>query len=68
VAPVVDVNHAPITVFATTEASTVSPPISAPVSSLMLAVPEPEQLGSTPGPETLPTVSDHAALTIVVAN
>ena len=58
-APVVGVNHALTTVFPTT---TVSPPISAPVSSLIPAVEM--QLGS----ETPPTVSNDAALMIVVAN
>jgi hypothetical protein len=64
VAPVVGVNQAPTNVFATTEASTVSPPISAPVSSSILAAPK--QFGSTPGLENPPTVGDHAALTNVV--
>ena len=52
-------NVAPVVgaVFATTEASTVS---SASVSTLIRAVRK--QLGSTPGPETPPTVSKHAAL------
>ena len=62
-APVVG---APTTVFATTEASPVSNPISVPVSSSIHAVPK--QLGSSPGPETTPTVNNHAALMIVVTN
>ena len=45
------------TVFTTTKASTVS---SASVSTLIRAVRR--QLGLTPGPETPPTVSKHAAL------
>ena len=52
-APAVNVNHAARTAIATTKASTVSPLISAP-----------EQLDSTQAT----TVSDHAALTIVIAN
>ena len=64
--PVVGVNHLPTTVFAATEASTVSPPASAPVSLLIPAAPK--QLASTPRPETSPTVSDHAVLMIITAN
>ena len=60
--PVLGVDHAPTTAFAA-EAPTLSPgpPISVPV---------PKQLGSPSGQglETPPTVSDHAVLTIVVAN
>jgi hypothetical protein len=67
-APVVGVDHAPTTAFAK-EAYTLSPgpPISMPVSELILV---PKQLGSASGQglETPPTVSDHAVLTIVVAN
>ena len=60
--PVVGVDHAPATAFAT-EAYRLSP--GAPIS-----VPLPKQLGSASGRglETPPTVSDHAVLTIVVAN
>ena len=60
--PVVGVDHAPTTAFAA-EAYTLSP--SSPVS-----VPVPKQLGSPSGQglENPPTVSDHAVLTIVVAN
>ena len=60
--PAVGVDQAPTTAFAT-EAYTLSPgpPISVPMH---------EQLGSTSGRglETQPTVSDHAVLTIIVAN
>ena len=58
--PVVDVDHAPTTVFAT-EAYTLSLSISAPVSGSILV---PTQLGSAGGRglETPPTVSDHALL------
>ena len=61
--PVVGVDHAPTTAF-TAEAYTLSP------GPLMSAVPVPKQLGSASGQglETPPTVSDHAVLTIVVAN
>jgi hypothetical protein len=66
--PVVDVDHAPTTVFAT-EAYTQSlgPSISVPVSGLILV---PKQLGSASGGglETSPTVGDHAVPMIVVAN
>ena len=64
--PVVGVDHAPTTAFAT-EAYTPSPgpPISVPVSGSISM-----QLGSASGQglETPPTVSDHAVHTIVVAN
>ena len=70
VAPELDVNRAPFTVFATTEASTESSPIPAHVqvsSSTLAAVPK--QLSFTPGTfEAPPTpVSYHAVLTIAVA-
>ena len=63
--PVVEVDHTPTTTVAT-EAYT-GPSISAPISGM---IPMPKQLGSTSGQEleTPPTVSDHAVLTIVVAN
>ena len=63
--PVVGVDHAPTAAFAT-ETCTLSPG-SVPVSASM---PVSEQLGSASGRdlETPPTVSDHAVLTIVVAN
>ena len=60
---VVGVDHAPTTVpvFFTEAYPGPEPPVSVPV---------PKQLGSASdrGLETPPTVSDHAALTIVVAN
>ena len=66
--PVVGVDHAPTTAF-TTEAYALSqhPLISVPVSGPTLV---PKQLGPTGGRglETLPTVSDHAVLTIVIAD
>jgi hypothetical protein len=66
--PVVGVDYAHTTAFAT-EAYSLSPgpPISMPVSG---SIPVPNQLVSAVGQglETAPTVSDHAAFTIVVAN
>ena len=68
---VVSIDHVlPATTFATlTEAHKLTPglPISVPVSEL---IPVPNQLGSAGGRglETPPTVSDHAVLTIVIAN
>jgi hypothetical protein len=66
--PVVGVDCAPTTVVAT-EAYTLSPgpTISMPVSG---SIPVSKQLGSVGGRglETLPSVSDYAVLTIVVAN
>ena len=60
--PVIGVDHAPTTAFAA-EAFTLSP-------SLPTSVPVPNQLGSASvlGLETPSTVSNHAVLTIVVAN
>jgi hypothetical protein len=60
--PVVDVDHAPTSAFAT-EACTLSP-------GPQISVPVPKQLGSASGQglETLLTVSDFAVLTIVAAN
>jgi hypothetical protein len=66
--PVVGVDHAPTTAFAT-EAHTLSPglPFSVPVSR---STPLPKQLGSASdlGLETPPTVSDHGVHAIVLAN
>ena len=66
--PVVGVDHAPTTAFAS-EAYTLfsGPPISMLVSG---SIPVTKQLGSASGRglETPPTVSDHAMLTIVVVN
>ena len=64
--PVVGVDHAPTTSVAAMEAYTVAPPISAAV-----LIPPVREFGSasSPGPETLPSVSDHhVALTTVIAN
>ena len=66
----VDADHAPTTMV-TMEAYTSSlpgPPISAPISELILV---PKQLGSSTsdqGLETPSTVSDHSVLIFVVAN
>ena len=66
--PVVGIDHAPSTSFAT-EADTLSPgpPILVPVSGSMSTS---NQHGSASdrGLETPPTVSDHSVLKIVVAN
>ena len=66
--PVVGVDHAPTTAFAT-EAYTPSrgPPTSVPLSGSILV---PERLGSTSSQrsEIPPTVSDHAVFTIIVVN
>jgi hypothetical protein len=63
--PVVGVDHAPTIAFATE----VSP---GPIISVSRSIPVPtgKQLGSanSPGLGISPTVSDHAVLTIVVAN
>jgi hypothetical protein len=67
--PVVGVDHAPTTAFAT-EACTLSPdpPISVPASGSLL-VHKQLQVGSATGRgETPPSVSDNAVLTIVVTN
>ena len=63
-APIVGVNHAPTTgsTEGSSEASAVSSSISAPVLAA------PKQLGYTPGPEIPPTVSNRAALAIIIAN
>jgi hypothetical protein len=63
--PVVGVDHAPTTAFAA-EAYTLSHTLS----SGPISVPVREQLGfaSDQGLEYQPTVSDHAVLTIFVAN
>ena len=68
--PVVGVDHAPTTVFATdayTLAPSPGPLISVPVSGLIAM---PKQVGDASGQglESPHTVSDHAMLTIVVAN
>jgi hypothetical protein len=62
ISPVVGVDHAPTTTFAT-EALSPGPPTSVPVLG---SIPVPEQFGSASGGglETPPTVSDHAMLTL----
>ena len=68
--PVVDIDHAPTTTVVA-EAYTSSPPrppSSVPISEL---IPAPKQFSSSTssiGLDTPPTVSDHALLTVVVAN
>ena len=67
VVPVVGVDHAPTTAFATETPS--RPSISVPVSDSE-PLPARKQLGSASGRglESSPTVSDHAVLMIVFAN
>ena len=63
----VDVDHAPTITFTSEAYSPPVPPISVPVSEL---IPVPKELNSVSGQrlESPPTVSNHAVLTIVVAN